>query len=163
MSKDAEDCGCRFILSCPAAMLGALPSGYEQDRAATNSIGQKHESHYPILVIYERIGHCPRMRDEEQAPGPKRDGLRTTLIPHRPGNLKVRRLKKRRLLQNVNTTSVISAILIPRTSLTSPTAAAVTSASFEPCGENEQPIRYLNSLFSPSVRRSDLRPGGWLK
>ena len=61
-------------------MLGALPSGYEQDRAATNSIGQKHESHYPILIIYERIGHCRRMRDEEQAPGPKRDGLRTTLI-----------------------------------------------------------------------------------
>jgi len=69
-------------------MLGALPSGYEQDRTATNSVGQKHESHYPILIIYERIGHCRRMRDEEQAPGPKRDGLRTTLIPHRPGNLR---------------------------------------------------------------------------
>ena len=69
-------------------MLGALPSGYEQDRAATHGIGQEHESHYPILVIHERIGHCRRMRDEEQAPRPKRYGLRTTLIPQRPDNLR---------------------------------------------------------------------------
>ena len=30
----------------------------------------------------------PTHADEERAPGPKRDGLRTTLIPHRPGNLR---------------------------------------------------------------------------
>src|SRR5215831_5491555 len=50
LSKDAEDCGCRFILSSPAAMLGALPSGYEQDRGATNGIGYKHESRYLTVV-----------------------------------------------------------------------------------------------------------------
>ena len=124
-------------------MLGAFPSGYEQDRAATHSIGQKHESHYPILAIHERIGHCRRMRDEEQSPRPKRNGLRTTLIPRRPGNLRhvgqeTKAVAKREHCErNIRDSH-------PADVLTSPTVAAVTSGSFEPCGENEQPKRDLN-------------------
>jgi hypothetical protein len=44
--------------SLAAAMLGALPSGDQEYRAATNTIAQKHGSHHPILVVYERVGHC---------------------------------------------------------------------------------------------------------
>jgi len=79
------------VVNCyvtPNAMSGAFPSCNQEDRAATESIGQKKGSHCPILLVDDGISHRRRVRGKEQSPRAKRNGFRTTLVFDGPGDLR---------------------------------------------------------------------------
>jgi hypothetical protein len=79
----------RLIFFDPApAMLRALPRRDQEDGAATERVAQKQGSHFPISLVFDRLGHRRRMRSEEQSPRPKRNGFRATLVLGRLDDLR---------------------------------------------------------------------------
>jgi hypothetical protein len=61
-------------------MSGAFPRRYQENRTTTKGIAEKNGSHCPIPLVLDSVGHRRRVRGEEQAPGPKRNGFRAALV-----------------------------------------------------------------------------------
>ena len=65
-----------------------LPGCNREYRAAACGIAQKQRGHFPIALIFDRIGHRRRVRREEQSPRSERNGFRAALILDRLEDLR---------------------------------------------------------------------------